>query len=498
MEFIIADELRRISKGEVLSDDWSRKIYSVDASHFILSPELIQKPLDDDDVRNICKFCYAKHISITARGAGTGLLGQSLSSGVVLDFTANMNKIIDMGEDYVTVQPGLVKGILDNELEKKRKFFPADPASGNFCTIGGMVANNSSGPHSLGYGSTIDHVQEISITYADGTSGTIGPTVKRDEKISKMLEIISPSVDLIKRKYPKVSKNSCGYRLDAVLSNKGFHPQKVFVASEGTLGIMTSTRLKIFDMPLYRNLLVVGYQDLLIAMRSVPSILTFSPTALEMLDSSVVSSDRKSFNDSGCLLFVEFSGDNRVDVEAKLYKCKSRVEGNGQVLHTAFDPISIRHIWESRKNALNNIMKFTVGSRRPVGLIEDTVVRPDLLFEYSLFLKQLYSENNLDYVMYGHVGNGNLHTRPMVDIEESSEINLLEGLAKRVFKRVIDYGGTITGEHGDGLARSKYVQQVYGNRIYSLFKQIKHLFDPQFIMNPGKKVIFGSVDNIPR
>jgi glycolate oxidase len=498
MEFIIADELRRISKGEVLSDDWSRKIYSVDASHFILSPELIHKPLDDDDVRNICKFCYAKHISITARGAGTGLLGQSLSSAVVLDFTANMNKIIDMGEDYVTVQPGLVKGILDNELEKKRKFFPADPASGNFCTIGGMVANNSSGPHSLGYGSTIDHVQEISITYADGTSGTIGPTVKRDEKISKMLEIISPSVDLIKRKYPKVSKNSCGYRLDAVLSNKGFHPQKVFVASEGTLGIMTSTRLKIFDMPLYRNLLVVGYQDLLIAMRSVPSILTFSPTALEMLDSSVVSSDRKSFNDSGCLLFVEFSGDNRVDVEAKLYKCKSRVEGNGQVLHTAFDPISIRHIWESRKNALNNIMKFTVGSRRPVGLIEDTVVRPDLLFEYSLFLKQLYSENNLDYVMYGHVGNGNLHTRPMVDIEESSEINLLEVLAKRVFKRVIDYGGTITGEHGDGLARSKYVQQVYGNRIYSLFKQIKHLFDPQLIMNPGKKVIFGSVDNIPR
>ncbi|MGB8134263.1 MAG: FAD-binding oxidoreductase [Nitrososphaeraceae archaeon] len=498
MEIKIADELRRISKGEVLSDDWSRKIYSVDASHFILSPELIQKPLDDDDVRNICKFCYAKHISITARGAGTALLGQSLSSGVVLDFTANMNKIIDMGEDYVTVQPGLVKGILDNELEKKRKFFPADPASGNFCTIGGMVANNSSGPHSLGYGSTIDHVQEISITYADGTSGTIGPTVKRDEKISKMLEIISPSVDLIKRKYPKVSKNSCGYRLDAVLSNKAFHPQKVFVASEGTLGIMTSTRLKIFDMPLYRNLLVVGYQDLLIAMRSVPSILTFSPTALEMLDSSVVSSDRKSFNDSGCLLFVEFSGDNRVDVEAKLYKCKSRVEGNGQVLHTAFDPISIRHIWESRKNALNNIMKFTVGSRRPVGLIEDTVVRPDLLFEYSLYLKQLYSEYNLDYVMYGHVGNGNLHTRPMVDIEESSEINLLEGLAKRVFKRVIDYGGTITGEHGDGLARSKYVQQVYGNRIYSLFKQIKHLFDPQLIMNPGKKVIFGSVDNIPR
>jgi FAD/FMN-containing dehydrogenase len=490
MEFTIADELRRISKGEVLSDDWSRKIYSVDASHFILNPELIYKPLDADDVSNICRFCYDKHISLTARGAGTGLLGQSLSSGVILDFTANMNKIIEMGDDYVIVQPGLVKGILDNELCKKQKFFSADPASSNFCTIGGMVANNSSGPHSLGYGSTIDHVQEVSIAYSDGTRGTVGPTVRRDERISKMIEIISPNVDLIKRKYPKVSKNSCGYRLDKVLSHEGVNPQKVFVASEGTLGIMTSTRLKIFDTPLNQTLLVVGYQDLQLAMRSVPALLMFSPTALEMLDSSVVSSDRMNFSGSGCLLFIEFSGDNRVDVETKLHKCKSRAEDNGQVLESAFDPVSIRRIWESRKNALNNIMKFTIGSRRPVGLIEDTVVRPDQLFEYSLYLKRLYSENKLDYVMYGHVGNGNLHTRPMVDTEELSEISLLDGLAKQVFKRVVEYGGTITGEHGDGLARSKYVQMVYGRRLYSLFKQVKNLFDPQMIMNPGKKVIF--------
>ena len=490
MDLKIADELQRISKGEVLSDDWSRKIYSVDASHFILNPELIYKPLDADDVSNFCKFCNDNHISITARGAGTGLLGQSLSSGVILDFAANMNKIIEMGDDYAIVQPGLVKGILDHELSKKRKFFPADPASGNFCTIGGMVANNSSGPHSLGYGSTIDLVQEISITYSDGTRGTVGPAVRRDERISKMLEIISSNVELIKRKYPKVTKNSCGYRLDEVLSHNGVNPQKIFVASEGTLGIVTSTRLKIFDIPLNQNLLVVAYQDLQLAMRSVPTILKFSPTALEMLDSSVVSSDRMHFSGSGCLLFIEFSGDNKVDVESKLRECKVRVEDKGQVLESAFDPISMKHIWEARKNALNNIMKFTVGSRRPVGLIEDTVVRPDLLFEYSLYLKRLYSENKLDYVMYGHVGNGNLHTRPMVDTEELSEINLLEALAKKVFRRVVDYGGTISGEHGDGLARSKYVQLVYGGRLYSLFKQIKNLFDPQMILNPGKKVIY--------
>jgi glycolate oxidase len=494
---MIADELRRISKGEVLSDDWSRKIYSVDASHFNLSPTLVQKPADSDDVIDLCRFCYNKNITITARGAGTGLLGQSLSSGIVLDFTANMNKIIEIGEDYVTVQPGLVKGILDNELEKKRKFFPPNPASGNFCTIGGMVADNSSGPHSLGYGSTIDHVQEISIIYADGTSGVIGPACERDEKISKMLDMLSPNVNLIQRKYPKVSKNSCGYRLDEVLSSKGFLPQKVFVASEGTLGLMTSTKLKIFDMPLYQNLLVVGYQNLQLAMQSVPSILELSPTALEMLDSSVISSKREDFNNSGCLLFIEFSGDDMFEVETRLSRCKTKVKASGQVLHSAFDVISIKRIWESRKSALNNIMKITIGSRKPVGLIEDTVVRPNLLFEYSLFLKKLYSENNLDYVMYGHVGNGNLHTRPIIDIEQTSEIDLLENLAKQVFKKVINYGGTITGEHGDGLARSKYVQMVYGTRLYSLFKRIKQIFDPHLIMNPGKKVIFTTDNNIP-
>ena len=212
--------------------------------------------------RDICKFCAAKKMTITARGAGTGLLGQSLSSGLILDFTANMNKIIDIEDDYVTAQPGLIKGVLDNELSKKRKFFPADPASSNYCTIGGMVANNSSGPHSLGFGSTIDHIHEISVIYADGTSGVVGHDARRDERISKMLNLISPYIDLIQRKYPKVSKNACGYRLDAVLSNQGFFPQKVFTASEGTLGIITSTRLRIFDMPLHRNLLVVGFQNL--------------------------------------------------------------------------------------------------------------------------------------------------------------------------------------------------------------------------------------------
>src|SRR5918992_3007335 len=258
---------------------------------------------------------------------------------------ANMNRIIETEGDYVIAQPGLIKAVLNKELGKKGKFLPPDPASSNFCTIGGMIANNAGGPHSLTYGSTIDHVQEISVVYADGTSAIIGPALERDEKISKMFNLITPRIGLIRSKYPKVSKNSCGYRLDSVLSNGGFLAQKVFAASEGTLGIITSTKLKIYDTPLYRNLLVIGFQDLESLMKVVPAILKFFPSALELLDSSVLWPRPKCFGSASCSLFIEFSGDGMAEVEAKLLRCKSKLEGKSEVLQMAFHPDSIRHIW---------------------------------------------------------------------------------------------------------------------------------------------------------
>ena len=154
MTFSLADELRRIAKGEILSDSWSREIYSVDASHYTIKPSMIACPSDESDVEEICQYCFSKSLPITARGAGTGLLGQALSNSIIIDFTRHMNKILEVGTDYVVVQPGLVKGILDKELKKKGKFFPPDPASSNYCTVGGMIANNSSGAHCLAYGST--------------------------------------------------------------------------------------------------------------------------------------------------------------------------------------------------------------------------------------------------------------------------------------------------------------------------------------------------------
>jgi glycolate oxidase len=493
----IADELRCIAKGEILSDDWSREVYSVDASHYAIKPSAVVCPVDEYDIEKICKYCFSKNVPITARGAGTGLLGQSLSNNIVIDFAKYMNKIVEMGNDYVEVQPGVVKGILDRELKKRGKFLPVDPASSNYCTIGGMIANNSSGVHCLGYGSTIDFLQEIHIIYSDGSAGYVnGNNKSEDCMMTNLLRLLSPYLNIIQSRYPKVNKNSCGYRLDAVINDKGFSPQKIFAASEGTLGILTSAKLKILDIPLYRHLLVLGFEDLLSAVSEVPLILQFCPVALEMLDHTVVShgkenalqQQKKLAPNLGCLLFVEFAGDRIGDVERKLVQCKEKLSGKCDILESAGDENGMTRIWEARKGALNRIMKLTYGTRKPIGLIEDTVVKSTLLHAHTQYLLQKYLDSKLDYVVYGHVGDGNLHTRPLIDMDSKSEVELIERLASQVFSRVIRNGGTITGEHGDGLGRVKYIPSMYGDEVFSIFLQVKKLFDPKFLLNPGKKI----------
>jgi glycolate oxidase len=480
----IAGDLLRIAKGEVLDDSWSRQVYSVDASHYEISPEAVVCPADEHDVEEVCRYSSSKKVPITARGAGTGLLGQSLSTGIILDFTKHMNKILEIEDSYVTVQPGIVKGVLDRELKKRNKFLPPDPASSNYCTIGGMIADNSSGVHCLGYGNTIDFLEVVNVVYADGEPG-FARADRFDDRMKNLRGLLSPHADAIRDGYPQVSKNSCGYRLDAVMSG-AFMPQKVFAASEGTLGIVTSAKLQILDIPVYRCMMVLGFEDLIGAVSATSTILKFSPVALEMLDHTVISRNGRH-GDSGCLLFVEFAGGNR-KIEDRLKECRKALAGRCSVLEYASDEQSMAKIWQARKGALNDIMKLTVGSRKPIGLIEDTVVRPELLTDHAANLLRTYRENRLDYVMYGHVGDGNMHTRPLVDTGSGREVERIQKIASAVFEQVIRSGGTITGEHGDGLARVGYIEMMYGKHLANIFSQVKRLIDPDFILNPGKKV----------
>jgi FAD/FMN-containing dehydrogenase len=233
-------------------------------------------------------------------------------------------------------------------------------------------------------------------------------------------------------------------------------------------------------------MMVLGFEDLLGAVSAAPAILKFSPVALEMLDHTVISREGKS-GDAGCLLFVEFAGESS-KIEDSLKACREELAGRCTVLEYASDEQSMMKVWGARKGALNAIMKLTVGSRKPIGLIEDTVVRPELLAGHASNLLKTYRENKLDYVMYGHVGDGNMHTRPLVDTSSGKEVELINKIAGKVFEHVTRSGGTITGEHGDGLARVGYIEMMYGKQLVGLFSDVKRLLDPAFMLNPGKKV----------
>lgn len=461
-------------------------MYSVDSSHYQIMPEMVVFPTDAEDVAEICRYCTSKQLPIGARGSGTGLLGQSLTNGTVLDFTKHMNRIVEIEQDHVTVQPGVVKAVLDRELKRRGKFLPPDPASSNYCSVGGMIANNSSGIHCLGYGNTIDFLLGVSVVYAEGSKG-YAEEGRFDIKFAMLRDLLFPMLETIHRRFPTVSKNSCGYRLDSVVQEDKFLPHKILAASEGTLGLVTEAKFRILDLPEQRCLLVLGFSDLLAAVSAAPVILKFSPVALEMIDHTVVSSDRPGLG-HGCILFVEFAG-NRALAERQLESCAHKMKSLGSVMEYASDEASLLRIWGARKGALNSIMKLTVGSRRPIGLIEDTVVQPEDLPDHVGALLKEYRRNKLKYVMYGHVGDGNVHTRPIIDLASNTQMNMMEEIATRVFRRVTRRGGTITGEHGDGISRLPYIPMVYGRPVMKLFEQVKEIFDPKYVLNPGKKII---------
>ncbi len=488
----IGQEISKITSCPTSWDDWSKKIYSVDASSYHMEPRFVIVPADEFDVQVISKYAWQHGIPMACRGAGTGLLGQCLSNGIVLDLAQKMNKIIEIGERYVIVQPGITKHKLDDELKKRGKFIPPNPASSNYCTLGGMIANNSSGPYTLGYGSIMNYLIGVKTVYSGGQFGFAYDNGPHDSTVNKAMSIISNNLDLIQRAYPKVSKNSCGYRLDSIIEKNLTHPQRIFCASEGTLGIVTTAKLLILDIPEFRHLCLLSFPTIQAAAASIPFILKYNPVATELLDRSTIG-NIPNFGESlcdSCTLLVEFHGNGNRLMQNKINEFEFRVSQMSRVIESTNDNMRIEKLWNERKNALNNVLKLTVGSRKPLGTIEDTVLDPSLLVDFVNFLIRVYKKYNVDYAVYGHAGDGNLHTRPIIDVEQKTEIDIMEMISSEVFRFVIGHGGSISGEHGDGLARVKLVPRMYGSEMYSLFVKTKQIFDKSNIMNPGKKVLF--------
>lgn len=461
MSIELQNNLQRVILGKVLWNDEILKFYSVDASSYQIMPKIIVIPKNENDIVKTIKIAKKFQTSVTVRGGGTGLVGNSLNSGIILDLK-NLDDI-KIKEDYVIVGPGVSKGKLDKLLKARGKFFPPNPSVGQYCKIGGMLGNNASGSKSLKYGSVIDNVMEITFVSGDGDIITLPQNISVGKKILTLAKKISYS-DI-----PAVTKNSSGYRLDQVTKKDNTH--KAIIGSEGTLGIITSVQLKIIDIPKNRILYIIAYNSTRDAAKDCPAILKTKPAAIEFVDSQTLREFKLGLDDNTkCLIFVEYdSGFDSI----------KQIEQNRKIIKKLDSDETIQRWWRMRDLSLYHSIKSIKLKDRFPHIIEDATVPVEKLVQLFEIIDKLNKRFNTNTITYGHAGNGNIHVRLLGDNQDYNKI------ANYYFKRVIKLGGSISGEHGDGIARTKFVKSQYGLN-YEIFTKLKNLLDPHNILNPGK------------
>ena len=468
MKKSILKVLQSTIQGDIFSQKEFKEFYSVDASSYQIIPKVIVIPKNEKDVINTVKIAKKFKTSVTVRGAGTGLVGSALNSGIILDMK-NFDSI-RLAKNHVTIGPGTIKGKLDKKLEKQKKFFPPNPSIGSFCTVGGMLGNNSSGSRSLKYGSVIDNVSEI--TFVDGSGNKV--TLPENKRVAKKILEFGKRID--REKFPNVTKNSSGYRIDKVKSINDSH--KIIIGSEGTLGIILSAKLKIKNKPRRRVLFVIEYDSIKNASKNCIEINKTQPSAIEFVDRTTLNQIKFKFDSkTKCLLFVEY--------DEKIYSNERKIKTitTGKIIKELKKEKDIFQWWRYRDSSLYYSLKSIKKEKRIPHVIEDSAVPLENLSKLFSVLNKINKKYSTRSIVYGHAGNGNIHVRLISDRKKKS---IIKKIAIQYFEETINLGGTITGEHGDGLARSEFVKKQYGSKNYQIFKEIKKFFDPKNVLNPNK------------
>jgi len=510
----IGAELGRRLRGEVLDEEVYLRLYSTDASLYEILPLAVVLPACEEDVVRTVHFAADNGIPILARGAGTSLAGQAVLRGIVVDFSKYLRRILEVDLDgrSVRVEPGVVLDNLNAELAEHRLFFAPDVATSSRATIGGMVGNNSSGLRSVRYGKTVDHVLEMRALLSSRAELRFGPLDRagleracaspgtEGEIYRGLVSLIGKSRQAILDRYPKVMRRVSGYNLDELLDSSNFNVAKLMVGSEGTLGVVTEVKLRLEPLPMLRRLAVLHFSNQMAAIQNLPAILRLKPTALEFLDRHTV--ELAKFNPSSAglcaeflsgspdaLLLVEFSGDDEDDPAQRIAEMRRIPELTHDVyaVHLARTPAEQARVWAVRKSALG-ILASAKGDFRPVPFIEDSCVPVEHLAEYVEGIQDICRVRGRGLTFYAHAGVGVLHFRPLLNLKQTEDLRLLQEISEEAFQLVRRFGGSWSGEHGDGLARSYKLREFFGDEVYEAFREVKRLFDPVGLMNPGKIV----------
>jgi len=500
--------LRSCISGDVSFDEVTRGIYATDASIYQITPVAVVLPRDETDVRAAVKTAAEYNVSILPRGAGTSLGGQAVGTCMVVDFSKYMNKILELNvEDrWVIVQPGIILDELNAELARHGLFFAPDPATGSRATIGGLMGNNSSGTKSIIYGRTCDHVLAGNVLLSDGTTLELeelslsdydrrvksgGADAREAEILGGFKKIIEANSSEIEKRFPKVMRRVNGYNLDAFINTDHWNLTNLLVGSEGTLGMFLDARLNLEPLPKCKALCTVHFTDLLEGIRTVAVILKHEPSAVEILDADVVVMARKNLSvaplcgfiqgDPQAILVVEFFGETPEEAEQKCRNLAADLQT--QKLGYAWPVIT--EPTEQAKVCGLGLMLGVKGDRKPLAFIEDACVPvkslPDYVDQISKFCKQ----RGIRVAMYAHASVGTIHVRPVLNMKAQEDIDHMKTIAEYAFGLIKKYGGAWSGEHGDGRVRSPFLERFFGTQIYDAFRQVKQLFDPAGLMNPG-------------
>ncbi len=504
-------ELQRDLSGEVRFDAISRALYSTDASVYQIKPIGVAIPKTRHDIVRIVEICARFGCPITMRGGGTSQAGQAIGEGLQVDISKYYNRLLEVNaeERWARVEPGIVLDELNAQLAPLRLRFAPDISTASRATIGGMMANNSSGARSVIYGKTIDHVLEQTVVLSDGSVAEFRETPRAAVPTGNSLEaslyaavlrLADQHASEIERRFPKVLRRVGGYNLDEFTDPaKPVNLSKLMVGSEGTLGVVLEAKLKLVPLPKAKAVMVISFADLLESLSAAPVILRHAPSAIEVMDKSILDHTRQNENlnnirnefiegDPASILCVEFYGDRAEDLPPRLAALEAdlRAHGLGQ-RYRSETTAAQAHIWSLREAALGLSMAMKEDAKS-ISFVEDTAVAPERLSEFiGRFLDMLRGHGTTAGV-YAHASVGCLHVRPVVNLKTEAGVRQFEAIANDVAKLVLEFGGALSGEHGDGLVRSPFMKQMFGETLYEAFRDIKRTADPRGIFNPGKIV----------
>jgi FAD/FMN-containing dehydrogenase/Fe-S oxidoreductase len=503
----IRDDLKGLVKGDLLFDDLSRILYSTDASIFQVEPLGAVAPRDEGDVCALVRYAAENRIPLIPRGAGSGVAGEALGTGLVVDLSRHFRDILDVGADTVRVQPGVVYRDLSVRLAREGRRFAPDPASGAQCTIGGMLANNASGARALRHGYTRDHVAALRAVLDTGEAATAARHPRwppPDARPGRLEDIVTSVATLLEQHAgtvatcrPRTPFNRCGYLLHDVLTDGELDLARLLVGSEGTLAVFTEATLRTVPLPEARSLVLLAFPRLDAALRGALLALPSRPAACELIDRRLLILVRGGDPEAATLipqaaeavLLVEYEADSPAAAQSAAADLADRLYRTERLAIQALVAVAdadIERFWRLREAALPSLYGLRGGSQ-PVAYVEDVGVPPESLPAYLHRVQEIMQRHETTASFLVHALTGQVHTRPFLDLGRPEDVTRLRAIADEVYALVLGLGGTISAQHATGIARTPWVAKQYGP-LYPIFRELKAIFDPRHVLNPGKIV----------